>query len=137
VFLIAGGLTLGEMLEQSGAAAALAGAVVGLDWPVWALWLAIGGVTVLLSEMTSNTATAALMLPLTASMAEAAGLDIVKTLLLVTMSASLGFALPVSTPPNAIIYGTGLVPLRRMAAVGITLDVLSLCWIVICVSAMA
>ncbi|MEW6750660.1 MAG: SLC13 family permease [Candidatus Latescibacterota bacterium] len=133
LFLIAGGLCLGTMLQVSGAAAALGAAVGSTSLPPLVLMFGLGGITVLLSELTSNTATAALMVPIAASLAPAVGMAPVQTIWLVALCASLGFALPVSTPPNAIVYGTRLVPLRTMAALGIVLDVLSLIWVVACV----
>jgi sodium-dependent dicarboxylate transporter 2/3/5 len=57
----------------------------------------------------------------------------VQAVWLVALSASLGFALPVSTPPNAIVYGTRMIPLRLMIVVGLLVDVLSLAWVVCCV----
>lgn len=133
LFLIAGGLCLGKMLQNSGAAAALAGAMGGAQVSHTAAMLGLGAVTVLLSELTSNTATAALMVPIASSLAPAVGLPPAKAIWLVALCASLGFALPVSTPPNAIVYGTGLVPLRTMIALGIVVDVLALLWVIQCV----
>lgn len=133
LFLIAGGLCLGAALDKSGAGRALADALGQLDWPATATFFAVGAVTVLLSELTSNTATAALLIPLAASLGPATGIDPAQLVCLVALAASLGFALPISTPPNAIVYGTGLVPLRTMIAAGIVVDALSLLWIVLCV----
>ncbi|HEY3246602.1 MAG TPA: SLC13 family permease [Phycisphaerae bacterium] len=137
LFLIAGGLCQGRMLERSGAAAALGQAVAQAELSPLALMFVVGGATVLLSELTSNTATAALMVPIAGSLAPAAGASAPQMIWLVALSASLGFALPVSTPPNAIVYGTRLVPLRLMAGAGILVDLLSLIWVVVCVSLLA
>lgn len=133
LFLIAGGLCLGSVLNASGADDALAERVGGAQLTPLVLYLALGGVTVLLSELTSNTATAALMIPLASSIAPAVGEPATKLILLVAMAASLGFALPVSTPPNALIYGTRQVPLRTMAGAGVVTDVLTLIWVIACV----
>lgn len=133
LFLIAGGLCLGKTLDASGAAKALAATVGELQLSPTLVMLAIGGVTVLLSELTSNTATAQLMVPIASALAPAVGLQPVTTIWLVALSASLGFALPVSTPPNAIVYGTRLVPLRTMVVCGLVVDVLGLVWVVACV----
>jgi sodium-dependent dicarboxylate transporter 2/3/5 len=134
LFLIAGGLCLGTLLGRSGAADALASSVARLQPSPLMLLLALGGVTVLLSELTSNTATAALMVPIASAVAATAGVPPVRAICLVALAASLGFALPVSTPPNALVYGTRLIPLRLMAAVGLTIDVLTLLWVVACVA---
>lgn len=91
----------------------------------------------LLSELTSNTATAAVMIPIAKALAVAVDEPVPRLIMLVALSASLGFALPVSTPPNAIVYGTRLVPLRQMALAGIAVDVLALLWLVVCVRTLA
>lgn len=137
LFLIAGGLCLGKLLQASGADRELAAVVSRAHLPSLWVMFGVGGVTVLLSELTSNTATAALMIPIAASLAPAVGLPPLQTTWLVTLSASLGFALPVSTPPNAIVYGTGLIPLRRMVGMGLLVDLLGLVWVVICVRLLA
>lgn len=133
LFLIAGGLCLGTALEESGAAAALAGALARVALAPTAVLFLLAGVTVLLSELTSNTATAALLVPLAGPLASAAGLDAVQCIWLVALTASLGFALPVSTPPNAIVYGTRLVPLRLMIVLGLAVDLSCASWVVCCV----
>lgn len=133
LFLIAGGLAMGRMLETSGFASALAAGLASADLPPLVLMLGLVGATVLLSELTSNTATAALMVPIAGSLAEVLNLSPVQAIWLVALAASLGFALPVSTPPNAIVYGTRLIPLRFMALTGIIVDILCTIWLVACV----
>ncbi len=130
LFLIAGGLCLGRALEETGAARALAEQVAGLGLSPLMLMLALGGVTILLSDIISNTATAALIVPIAASVAPAVGADAAAMVWLVALVASLGFALPISTPPNAIVYGTGAVPLRVMLLSGVCVDALGLVWVV-------
>jgi sodium-dependent dicarboxylate transporter 2/3/5 len=133
LFLIAGGLALGRMLETSGAAGALAEAVSGASLPSAVLMLLLAGTTVVLSELTSNTATASLMVPIAGSLAGALQVSPVQAVWLVSLAASLGFALPVSTPPNAMVYGTRMVPLRVMAVTGLILDLLATLWLVCCI----
>lgn len=133
LFLIAGGICLGSVLRTSGASSELARMVAGTELPPIVALLLIAAVTVLLSELTSNTATASLMVPIAASMAEAMGISASQAICLVALSASLGFALPVSTPPNALVYGTRMVPLRQMIGVGLCVDAASTVWIVLCV----
>ncbi len=134
LFLIAGGLSLGRMLESSGFAGALAHGLAHVQLPPLVLMVALVGATVLLSELTSNTATASLMVPIAGSLAEALSVSPVQAIWLVALAASLGFALPVSTPPNAIVYGTRKVPLRFMAATGIVIDILATLWLVCCMT---
>lgn len=133
LFLIAGGLALGRMLDTSGFASTLTDAIARASMPPVMLMLCLVGATVLLSELTSNTATAALMVPIAGSLAVPLGLSPVQAIWLVALAASLGFALPVSTPPNAIVYGTRLVPLRFMFVTGIVVDLLCTVWLVCCV----
>jgi len=78
---------------------------------------------VTLSEITSNTATANLLLPLIIAIAISAGISPVIPALAVGIGASFGFMLPVSTAPNAIVYGSGLIPITRMIKYGFLLDV--------------
>jgi sodium-dependent dicarboxylate transporter 2/3/5 len=77
---------------------------------------------VLLSETTSNTAAANMVVPVVISVARAAQLDPLEPALGATLAASLGFMLPVSTPCNAIVYGSGYIPLGRMIRWGLMLD---------------
>ena len=85
---------------------------------------------VILSEVTSNTASANMIVPVVISIATAAGVDPVEPALGATMGASLGFMLPVSTPCNAIVYGSGYIPLSKMMRYGIVLDVVGVVVIV-------
>jgi sodium-dependent dicarboxylate transporter 2/3/5 len=76
----------------------------------------------LLSETTSNTASANMAVPVVIAFARSAGLDPVLPAIGAIMGASLGFMLPVSTPCNAIVYGSGRIPLTAMMRYGIALD---------------
>ena len=82
------------------------------------------GVSILLSEATSNTATATLMAPLAVSLAQAAHVSPLPAALGATLGASFGFMLPISTGPNAMAYATGLVRVRQMMRAGIAFDIL-------------
>lgn len=81
---------------------------------------------IIVSEFASNTASGTLLVPIVIAAAEASGLDPVRPAIGVGLAATCGFIFPVSTPPNAIVFGTGLVPLRRMIEVGIFLDMTAL-----------
>jgi sodium-dependent dicarboxylate transporter 2/3/5 len=76
----------------------------------------------LLSEFVSNTAATALLVPVFAALAPELGLPRETLIVLVALSASCGFALPVATPPNALVYGCRQFPLRTMLGVGLSLD---------------
>ena len=127
LMLFGGGLTLGLILEQSGAAKDIGGALFAgdLSKPV-----IIGAIvilaSILMSEFASNTAAAAILIPLIIGATIHQGVDqhIAMTLVLAaTFGASFGFMLPVSTPPNAIVYGTGKVPAREMRRAGVFFDI--------------
>jgi sodium-dependent dicarboxylate transporter 2/3/5 len=80
-------------------------------------------VAVVTSEFTSNTASANMVVPVVIALAKATGGDPLPAALAATFAASLGFMMPVSTPCNAIVYGSGRVPLRAMMAGGAVIDV--------------
>ena len=124
VLLYGGGFALGELSNKTGLANA-----VGQGMAAWlpshsefALLAGATLVAALVSEATSNTASAQIVVLLAIRMAEAAGIDPLGPALGATFGASLGFMLPVSTPCNAIVYGTGYVPLSRMIRYGLLLD---------------
>jgi len=79
---------------------------------------------VIVSEVTSNTASAALVVPVVLALSQAAGIDPVKPALAATVGCSFGFMLPVSTPPNALVYATGRVRIGEMVAAGALLDLM-------------
>lgn len=124
LILFGGGLTLGMVQAMSGASAILghevAQALQGAS--PWLMFMAIAAFMVLLSEFASNTAAAALMVPVFAGVAGRMGLPPETLVVLVALAASCGFALPVATPPNALVFGTGQVRQRDMLKTGLTLD---------------
>jgi sodium-dependent dicarboxylate transporter 2/3/5 len=131
ILLFGGGLSLGRMLFDSGLAERVGRGVVAVTGAdgVWALTAVAIGLGVGLSEVASNTASASAVLPIVVALARGAGVSPVPPALGAALGASFGFVLPVSTPPNAIVYGSGLVPLREMARAGLWLDVTGACLI--------
>jgi solute carrier family 13 (sodium-dependent dicarboxylate transporter), member 2/3/5 len=124
ILLFGGGLALGELMFTTGLAKALGeGLARGLDvrTPL-GLVVLFTFVAVLVSEATSNTASATMVVPLAIGVAQGAGVDPLPPAIAACLGASMGSALPVSTPPNAIVYGSGYVPLLTMARHGIVLD---------------
>jgi sodium-dependent dicarboxylate transporter 2/3/5 len=79
---------------------------------------------VIVSETTSNTASASVVVPIVISVAAGAGVDPIVPALAATFAASFGFMLPVSTPQNAVVYGSGAVSITTMIRSGISFDVL-------------
>jgi len=125
VLLYGGGFALGVLSFQTGLAEAVGRGLTGL-LPVHGglgLLFASTLVAMVLSETTSNTASANMIVPVVIAIAKAQGADPLEPALGATMGASLGFMLPVSTPCNAIVYGSGYIPLSSMMRYGILLDV--------------
>lgn len=124
VLLYGGGFSLGVLSFQTGLAEAVGRGLTGL-LPIHGglgLLFASTLVAMLLSETTSNTASANMIVPVVIAIARSAGADPLEPALGATLGASLGFMLPVSTPCNAIVYGSGYIPLRAMMRYGILLD---------------
>ena len=125
LILLGGGLSMAEMVDKTGLAAWLG--TLTAAWQGLPIMLVIVLVTVailFLTELTSNIATTATFLPVVASMAVGMGEDPLLLVLPAVMAASCAFMLPVGTPPNAIVFASGLVPLPRMARVGILINLL-------------
>jgi sodium-dependent dicarboxylate transporter 2/3/5 len=124
ILLFGGGLSLGELMFKTqlsnvigtGLAETLA---VDSLWTITALAIALG---ILMSELTSNTASATMIIPVVIAIAQAAGVSPLPPALGACLGASYGFMLPISTPPNAIVYGSGLVPIGRMVRAGMLFD---------------
>jgi sodium-dependent dicarboxylate transporter 2/3/5 len=88
-----------------------------------ALTLTFTAVAIVLSEATSNTAAANMIIPIAIAVAMAAGVRPIEPALGATLGASMGFMMPVSTPPNAIVYSSGFVPITAMMRYGLALDI--------------
>jgi solute carrier family 13 (sodium-dependent dicarboxylate transporter), member 2/3/5 len=125
VLLYGGGFALGVLSFQTGLAEAMGRGLTGLLPAHGSLGLLVASVVLsaILSETTSNTASANMVVPVVIAIGRAAGLDPLEAALGATFGASLGFMLPVSTPCNAIVYGSGYIPLGRMMRWGLALDV--------------
>lgn len=126
LLLFGGGLALSAILGTSGASlfmARLLGGAMG-TWPLWAIVGSVVCFVIFLTELSSNTASAALLVPIFFSMATEFDLAPAKLILPLALAASCAFMLPVGTPPNAMVFATGLVPQREMIRVGVVLNVL-------------
>jgi sodium-dependent dicarboxylate transporter 2/3/5 len=125
LMLFGSGLALGDMMVRTGLVGHLADGVLARlgSVDVWSITAAaiVGGIA--LSEFTSNAAAATALIPVVMAVSRQAGVDPIPPLMGVTFAASFGSALPVSTPPNAIVYGSGLIPSRRMIVAGLGFDV--------------
>lgn len=124
ILMFGAALSLGGLMFRTGLAEAAGRAAfgaVGTRDP-WVLTGVAIFAAILVSEVTSNTATAAALMPVVHRLCVEAGVDPVPPLLGAALGASFGSALPVSTPPNAIVYGTGMAPVRRMIPAGLGVD---------------
>ena len=125
LILFGGGLALSVAFIRSGLAKEIIGAFSILNGlPVVLLVLLIACVVAILTEVTSNTAIASILIPVMAVTSVGLGIHPVLLMLTVAICASLGFMLPVATPPNAIAFGTGYVSMRQMIRGGWGLDVI-------------
>jgi sodium-dependent dicarboxylate transporter 2/3/5 len=127
VLLYGGGIALGELCLSKGLAAAVGASLTG--------WVPQGAgattglvavaalVAVVTSEFTSNVASATMVVPIVIAMGRETGGDPAAAALAATAAASLGFMMPVSSPCNAIVYGSGRIPLRAMMRAGVVLDI--------------
>jgi sodium-dependent dicarboxylate transporter 2/3/5 len=121
--LFGGGLSLAAAIQQTGLAGWIGNELgVLAGWPVVAVMLVVTTVVIFLTELTSNTAPAAAFLPVVASLAAGLGADPMLLALPTALAASCAFMMPVATPPNAIVYGTGKLTIPQMAKAGMWLN---------------
>jgi sodium-dependent dicarboxylate transporter 2/3/5 len=124
ILLFGGGLSLGTLAESTGVAGFVGESLgaMGLARSEAGLLLCAIVLTIVVSEFASNTAAATLLVPMVVATAQAAGFDPVRPAIAVGLAATCGFVFPVSTPPNAIVFATGRLPLRFMIPAGVVLD---------------
>jgi sodium-dependent dicarboxylate transporter 2/3/5 len=100
---------------------------------VWAITFISIYIAIFLSEATSNTASANMIIPVVISICVAGNINPIPPAIGATLGASWGFMLPVSTPPNAIVYGSKMVPITKMIRSGIIFDLVGgfIIWLVL------
>ncbi len=133
IVLFGTGIIFGSLLESTGLAETIGNGAfdkLGLT-STFAITAFAVGLAILVSETTSNTASAAVVVPIIIPIAMAAGINPFVPALAATFAASFGFMLPVSTPQNAIVYGSGTVPITTMIRSGFSFDILGAILIVI------
>ena len=126
LFLFGGGLTLSSVLGQTGASKIMADGIVSLieGGHYYIIGLIVAAFIIFLTEFTSNTASAALLVPIFISIAQALNVEPLGLALIIGLGASCAFMLPVATPPNAIVFGTGQVKQSEMVKAGFWLNIL-------------
>lgn len=131
LLLFGGGLTLSAVLGSSGASKALVETIVELirNQNHFIIGLLVATFIIFLTEFTSNTASAALLVPIFISIAKEIGVPEIGLAMIIGIGASCAFMLPVATPPNAIAFGTGLIPQKVMLKAGFWLNIISILFI--------
>jgi sodium-dependent dicarboxylate transporter 2/3/5 len=124
LLLFGGGITLSALLSQTGASVLMARIFSGwvTGWPEPLIIAAVIAFIIFLSELASNTALAALMVPIFYSVSGELGIESRQLVLPLALAASCGFMLPVGTPPNGIVFASGLVPQREMIRIGFRIN---------------
>ena len=126
LLLFGGGITLGNLMFEFKLAEVIGKNLLAMSGAtsLWGITFGAIFIAILVSETSSNTASANMVVPVMISLAQAAGVNPIPPAIGATLGASWGFMLPVSTPPNAIVYGSGMVPITKMIRAGIFFDIL-------------
>ncbi|MBE2998833.1 DASS family sodium-coupled anion symporter [Nocardiopsis sp. HNM0947] len=127
LLLFGGGLSLSAQFGSSGLSLWVGERVEALGGiPGWVFILLVTAIVLILTELTSNTATASIFIPVMAGVAVGLGLPVLTLVVPAALAASLAFMLPVATPPNAIVFGTGYVRIGQMVKAGLWLNLIAL-----------
>ncbi len=127
LILFGGGLTLAGAVNRTGLAEWLGGNLQSVGMlPLAIIVIAVTTLIVFLTELTSNIATTATFLPVIAAIAYKSGIDPIVLTVPVTFAASCAFMLPVATPPNAIVFGSGLLTIPKMMRAGMALNIIGI-----------
>ncbi len=125
LLLFGGGLSMASAISNTGLATWIGAGIGGLNaWPIVLIIIIVIALIVFLTEMTSNTASTAAFLPILASVAIGLGQNPLLLAIPTVFGASCAFMLPVATPPNAIVYGSGKITIPEMAKAGLWLNVI-------------
>ncbi|MDG2950630.1 SLC13 family permease [Exercitatus varius] len=124
LLLCGGGMVLSIVLKDTGASKILAETIVSYighkNW--WLMAIVMTAFILFLTEFTSNTASAALLMPIYISVATSLGLPPISLAAIIACGASCAFMLPIATPPNAIVFATGYIKQKEMLQVGLILN---------------
>lgn len=126
LLLFGGGMSISAAFKSSGLSKAIGEAFAGVYVPIVLLVLLLAIVVMILTEFTSNTAVANIMLPVMASVSVGLAINPMLLMITVTVASSLAFMLPVATPPNAIAYGTEYVQMKDMVTAGWFLNLIGI-----------
>ena len=127
LILFGGGLTLASAVTRTGLAEWLGGSLQTIGaLPLFALVIVAATMIIFLTELTSNIATTATFLPVVGAIAIESGYDPIVLAVPVTLAASCAFMLPVATPPNAIVFGSGMLTIPKMVRAGMMLNIVGI-----------
>ncbi|MCH7502288.1 MAG: DASS family sodium-coupled anion symporter [Proteobacteria bacterium] len=127
LILFGGGLTLASAVSSTGLAQWLGNSLQSVgELPLFMLVTLAATMIIFLTELTSNIATTATFLPVVGAIAIETGFDPIVLTVPVTLAASCAFMLPVATPPNAIVFGSGLLTIPKMAKAGMALNMIGI-----------
>jgi sodium-dependent dicarboxylate transporter 2/3/5 len=127
LILFGGGLTLASGVTSTGLAQWLGNSLQAVgELPLFMIVTLAATMIIFLTELTSNIATTATFLPVVGAIALEAGFDPIVLTVPVTLAASCAFMLPVATPPNAIVFGSGLLTIPKMAKAGMMLNIIGI-----------
>ena len=125
--LFGGGLSLARAMDQSGLAVWIGTIVGSLDTvPVVVIIAVVATMIVFLTEVTSNTATSTMAMPIMAGAAMGLGMEPLLVMTTAALAASMAFMLPVATPPNAIVFASGYITIPQMSRAGIVLNIIAI-----------
>jgi sodium-dependent dicarboxylate transporter 2/3/5 len=126
LLLFGSGLCLADGLETVGVVKLIGQVLSGQgNLSLWALLLLFTAIAIFLTELLSNVALATVMVPIMFGIADTRGLDPLLLAIAITLGASCGFALPISTPPNAILYSSGHIKMKQIVTAGTILNLLA------------
>lgn len=132
LLLFGGGFALAKGFQDSGLSELLCSQLTNLkDIPEFLILLIVISIVTFLTELTSNTAVANTILPIAALMSKALGIHPLTIMIPVTIASSFAFMMPVATPPNAIVFGTGKLRILDMVKVGFYLNLIAI--VVLCI----
>ncbi len=122
-----GGLTLAQAVEAQGLTTWMGSGLARLQGlSPWIILVGLAAIVLLLSELASNLAVATMVMPIAAALGRTVGMPPILLMLTAGFAASTGFALPIATPPNTIVFGSGMVSARDMARAGLLLDLVAI-----------
>jgi solute carrier family 13 (sodium-dependent dicarboxylate transporter), member 2/3/5 len=133
LLLFGGGLSLASAIEANGVAEFIGSQSGSFGrLPPWLLVLIVSAGVIFLTELTSNAATTASLVPVLAALAPGLGVHPFLLIIPATLAASCAFMLPVATPPNAIVFGSGVITMPQMIRAGFALNLLGVVIVTIC-----